>query len=459
MKLLNLIKKKVHIIGINGIGMSALAVYLKKNNIDVSGSDIASNSNTIILEKNGVPVQIGHKPSNVRGKDIIFYSTAIKNNPEIEAAKKNNIPFYNRSKLLQLICNDKFTIVVSGSHGKTTTTSMLGHLLVCSGLSPTIITGGIMNNFGQNIYLTDSNYVVVEADESDGTVFKLNPKILIYLNVDKEHLDYYKSYANLKSKIKNYIKKVSKNSLVILNNDDIFLQKLSNLSKNIITYGKSKNSNYYYKINKLSEKDSKFHLFQKNEKKITKIRSPLLGEHNVQNLSAIMAVLKNLNIRILNNNIMSFKGIQRRMNALGKIKNSILVDDYAHHPTEIQKLAEVCKLYKNKDFFLIVEPHRFSRLNDLYSDYVRVLKNIKNLIILKTYSAGESFEKNMKDSKNLVNDLNVLSNNKVSYIDTYDELFKLLDTLVNAKNSKIIVAAGAGSISAQMRFFYESRKY
>ena len=458
MKLLNLINKKVHIIGINGIGMSALAVYLKKNKINVSGSDIASNSNTIILKKNGIPVQIGHRSSNVRGKDIIFFSTAIKDNPEIDAAKKRNIPFYNRSKLLQLICDDKFTIVVTGSHGKTTTTSMLGHLLVCSGLSPTIITGGIMNNFGQNIYLTDSNYVVVEADESDGTVFKLNPKILIYLNVDKEHLDYYKSYTNLKTKIKTYIKKVSRKSLVILNNDDIYLQKLSKLSKNIITYGKSNKSNYYYKINKLSEKDSKFDFFQKNEKKIIKINSPLLGEHNVQNLSAIMAVIKNLNIRVSNKDIMSFKGIQRRMNTLGKIKNSILVDDYAHHPTEIQKLIEVCKLYKNKEFFLIVEPHRFSRLNYLYSDYVKILKNIKNLIILKTYSAGESFEKNMKDSKNLVNDLNVLSNNNVSYIDTYDDLFKVLDSLVNTKKNKIIVTAGAGSISTQMRFFYESRK-
>ncbi|MDA8711556.1 Mur ligase domain-containing protein, partial [Alphaproteobacteria bacterium] len=190
MKLLDLVNKKVHIIGINGIGMSALAVYLKQNKVDVSGSDIASNPNTKVLEKNGIPVQIGHKPSNVKGKDVIFFSTAIKDNPEIEAAKKNNIPFYNRSKLLQLICNDKFTIVVTGSHGKTTTTSMLGHLLVCSGLNPTILTGGIMNNFGQNIYLTNSKYVVVEADESDGTVFKLNPKILIYLNVDREHLDY-----------------------------------------------------------------------------------------------------------------------------------------------------------------------------------------------------------------------------------------------------------------------------
>ena len=130
MKLLDLVNKKVHIIGINGIGMSALAVYLKQNKVNVSGSDIASNPNTKVLEKNGIPVQIGHKPSNVKGKDIIFFSTAIKDNPEIEAAQKNNIPFYNRSKLLQLICNDKFTIVVTGSHGKTTTTSMLGLSLI-----------------------------------------------------------------------------------------------------------------------------------------------------------------------------------------------------------------------------------------------------------------------------------------------------------------------------------------
>ena len=200
MKFSDLITKNIHIIGINGIGMSALAIYLKKNNINVSGSDIAKNSNTKILNKNDIEVTIGHKPSNIKNKDIIFYSSAIKNNPELSEAKKNNIPHFSRSKLLQLICKDKFTIVISGSHGKTSTTSLLGHLLVSCGLNPTIISGGIMNNFGQNIYLTDSNYVVVEADESDGTIFKLNPNYLVYLNVDQEHLDFYKTYEVLKKK-------------------------------------------------------------------------------------------------------------------------------------------------------------------------------------------------------------------------------------------------------------------
>ena len=205
MKFSDLSSIKVHIIGINGIGMSALAIYLKKNNVDITGSDITYNANTINLEKYKIPVYIGHKISNIKDREVIFYSTAIKNNPEIKEAKKNKIPCYNRSKLLQLICRDKFTIVVSGSHGKTSTTSFLGHLLVCAGLNPTVISGGVMQNFGQNIYLTNSKYVVVEADESDGTVFKLNPKYLLYLNVDREHIDFYKSYSNFKSKIEKFI--------------------------------------------------------------------------------------------------------------------------------------------------------------------------------------------------------------------------------------------------------------
>ncbi len=230
MKLSDLTKSKIHIIGINGIGMSALAIYLKKNKIDVSGSDIAYNANTVNLEKHKIRVYIGHKISNIKNKDIIFYSSAIKNNPEIKEAKKNKIPCYNRSKLLQIICKDKFTIVISGSHGKTSTTSILGHLLVHAGLNPTIISGGIMQNFGQNIYLTDSKYVVVEADESDGTVFKLSPKYLLFLNVDREHVEFYKSYSNLKLKVKKYIlSQIQKDVKIFINNDDFFLSSLKNI--------------------------------------------------------------------------------------------------------------------------------------------------------------------------------------------------------------------------------------
>ena len=459
MKFSDLSTIKVHIIGINGIGMSALAIYLKKNNVDITGSDITYNSNTINLEKYKIPVYIGHKTSNIKDREIIFYSTAIKNNPEIKEAKKNKIPCYNRSKLLQLICRDKFTIVVSGSHGKTSTTSFLGHLLVCAGLNPTVISGGVMQNFGQNIYLTNSKYVVVEADESDGTVFKLNPKYLLYLNVDREHIDFYKSYSNFKSKIKKYIYRQSqKNSKIFINNDDFFLSSLKKYSGNIKTFGSNLDANYSYKLINLTNKRSYFNFLIGKKILFKNLSTNLLGEHNVQNLTAVLSIIDDLGYKIKKSHILSFKGTKRRMNVLGKLKKTIFIDDYAHHPTEIEKLINVISLYKKKNVCLIIEPHRYSRLNDLYSEYLSVLKNINNLIILKTYEAGENYKKGMKNSKNLVNDLNVLNDQKAKYIDNYSDLFSLLDQYVKNKRESIIISAGAGEISNQIRFFYDSKK-
>ncbi len=459
MKFSELISRKVHIIGINGIGMSALAIYLKKNNINVTGSDITYNANTLNLEKNKIPVHIGHKISNIKDRDIIFYSSAIKNNPEIKEAKKNKIPCYNRSKLLQLICKDKFTIVVSGSHGKTSTTSVLGHLLVLAGLNPTIISGGIMENFGQNIYLTDSNYVVVEADESDGTVFKLSPKYLLFLNVDREHIDFYKSFTKFKYKLKKYIlNQAEKNVNIFINHEDQFLSSLKKYTKKIKTFGSTKKANYSYRLIKLTEKISSFDVFKGNKILSKSLSTNLLGEHNVQNLTAVISIIDDLGYKIKKSHLFNFKGTKRRMNILGKLKKATFIDDYAHHPTEIEKLIEVSSLYKNKHVILIIEPHRYSRLNDLYKEYLRVLTNINNLIILKTYGAGENYKKGMKNSKNLVNDLNVLNNQKTKYIGSYIDLFNLLDQSLLNKKASIIISAGAGDISNQIRFFYDSRK-
>ena len=459
MKFSELASNKVHIIGINGIGMSALAIYLKKNNINVTGSDIAHNANTVILEKYKIPVFIGHKSSNIKDRDIIFYSSAIKNNPEIKEAKKNKIPCYNRSKLLQLICKDKFTIVVSGSHGKTSTTSILGHLLVRAGLNPTIISGGIMQNFGQNIYLTDSNYVVVEADESDGTVFKLSPRYLLFLNVDREHIDFYKSYSNFKSKIKNYIlSQIKKDVKIFINNDDNFLFSLKKYSKNLKTFGSNTKADYSYKLKKLSDKKSSFQIYKGKKIISNSLTTNLLGEHNVQNLTAVLSIIDDLGYEIKKSHILDFKGTKRRMNILGKLKKTTFIDDYAHHPTEIDKLINIISLYKKKIVILIIEPHRYSRLNDLYKEYLHVLRNTNNLIILKTYEAGESYKQGMKNSKNLVNDLNVSNNQKTRYIDNYSDLFNLLDQFVLNKSESIVITAGAGDISNQIRFFYDSRK-
>ena len=184
----------------------------------------------------------------------------------------------------------------------------------------------------------------------------------------------------------------------------------------------------------------------------------LLGEHNVQNLTAALSIVDDLGFKIKKSHILNFKGTKRRMNILGKIKKTIFIDDYAHHPTEIEKLINISLLYKKKNIFLIIEPHRYSRLNDLYSEYLSVLKNTNNLIILKTYEAGESYKKGMKNSKNLVNDLNVLNNQKTKYVENYNDLFNLLDQFVLNKSESIVITAGAGDISNQIRFFYDTRK-
>jgi len=316
-----------------------------------------------------------------------------------------------------------------------------------------------MQNFGQNIYLTNSKYVVVEADESDGTVFKLSPKYLLFLNVDREHIDFYKSYSNFKSRVKKYILNQSKKGVkIFINNDDHFLSSLKKYSNKIITFGSNTKADYSYKLIKLTHLKSSFEIL-KGKKILSKnLSSKLLGEHNVQNLIAVLSIIDDLGYDIKKSNILKFKGIKRRMNILGKYKNTIFIDDYAHHPTEIEKLVKTLYLYKKKHVVLVIEPHRYSRLNDLYDEYLSVLKNVNNLIILKTYEAGESYKNGMKSSKNLVNDLNVLNKQNTKYIENYKDLFNLLDQLVLNKSENIIVSAGAGDVSNQMRFFYDSRK-
>ena len=240
-----------------------------------------------------------------------------------------------------------------------------------------------MQNFGQNIYLTDSKYVVVEADESDGTVFKLSPKYLIFLNVDREHIDFYKSYPNFKLKVKKYIlSQIQKDTKIFINNDDPFLSSLKKYSNKIKTYGSNKKSNYSYKLINLNDKRSSFDFFKNKKILFKSLSTNLLGEHNVQNLTAALSIIDDLGYAIKKSHILDFKGTKRRLNIIGKLKQTIFIDDYAHHPTEIEKLIKVSSLYKKKHIFFIIEPHRYSRLNDLYNEYLRVFKNINNLIIL-----------------------------------------------------------------------------
>ena len=282
---------------------------------------------------------------------------------------------------------------------------------------------------------------------------------LLYLNVDREHIDFYKSYSNFKSKIKKYIlSQIKKDVKIFINNDDNFLFSLKKYSKNLKTFGSNTKANYSYKLIELSDKKSSFQIYKGKKIISNSLTTNLLGEHNVQNLTAVLSIIDDLGYEIKKSHILDFKGTKRRMNILGKLNKTTFIDDYAHHPTEIDKLINIISLYKKKIVILIIEPHRYTRLNDLYKEYLHVLRNTNNLIILKTYEAGENYKQGMKNSKNLVNDLNVSNNQKTRYIDNYSDLFNLLDQFVLNKSESIVITAGAGDISNQIRFFYDSRK-
>lgn len=449
----------IHFIGIGGIGMSGIAEILINQGYSVQGSDLRKTEITSRLEEMGACIKVGHDRDNLENAVVVVISSAInKDNPELRHARAVGLPVVRRAEMLAELMRMRSNVAIAGTHGKTTTTTLVATLLDEGGFDPTVINGGIIHAYGSNARAGTGEWMVVEADESDGTLFKLNPDYLIYLNVDREHLDFYKTYEALKSKIKKYIIKISKKSKVFINIDDRYLKTLDTTSNNIITFSGKYHSTYTYKIKSLNDTKSVFNFYFKKQIIKKDITSPLLGEHNVQNLAAILSVLHDLNLDTNNNSIMKYKGTKRRMNKLGKLGKSTIIDDYAHHPTEIEKLIEVSKLFKKKPVFLIIEPHRFSRLNDLYDEFLNSLKNIKNLYILKTYPAGETIKKNMKDSKNLVNDLNVKFNQNAHYLDNYEDLFNIFDEIIKDRTEKVIICAGAGSISNQLKLYYDSRK-
>ena len=276
--------------------------------------------------------------------------------------------------------------------------------------------------------------------------------------MDSEHLDYYKTLNNLQDKVHFYIKKLNKNNTkIFLNGDDPFLKKIN--LKNVIKFGFNPNNNLIIKNLKLSNKNIKFNIISNTYENLNNIKSNLLGEHNAYNVTAICGVLNELGIKINHNDFMTFLGIERRMNQIGTIKTSLFIDDYAHHPLEIDKLISVLKLFNQKNKFLILEPHRLSRLNQLYDDYLKVLLGVSNLIVLETYSAGESLKKKWKNSKDLVNDINTAKTKKAMYISSYEELFVFFDETINKSKNNLFVCAGAGILSKEIKVYYESRKY
>ena len=444
----------IHFIGIGGIGMSGIAEILFQSGYHVQGSDLKQSNNTNRLEKLGIKVFIGQKKSNIIDAKIIVVSTAIsEKNEEFIAAKKMFLPIVHRSEMLGELMRLKQSIAIAGTHGKTTTTSLIAKMIEDNGMDPTIINGGIISSLHSNARLGNGEWMVVEADESDGSFSKLNPTAAIITNIDLEHLDYHKNEDNLENAFYNFVSSIPFYGFVCLCIDNPRTQRLiSKLeNKKVITYGMSANAdiratNIFYKNNKMN-----FSLNIKNNKEfkenVYKIEFSMIGMHNIQNALATIATGIELKIPLtkIKNTLKNFTGVERRFQKVGNFKNTTIIDDYGHHPVEINSALSAARfLAPESKIIAIFQPHRYSRLKDLFDDFCSCFNKADHVFLLDVYAAGEKSIKKF-ESINLEKGLADYGHKNVLYIQNQNLLAKNLLKLIQPND--LIICLGAGSIT------------
>ena len=448
----------IHFVGIGGIGMSGLALIMKGMGFNVQGSDIAISKNIERLVKNKIKININHAKKNIANATIVVISSAIKkNNFELIEAKKKQLPIYKRGEMLANIVSLTKNIVVTGSHGKTTTTSLLAAIFAKTKLDPTIINGGVLNAIKNSAKLGKSDWCILEADESDGSFIHVPPTYSIVTNIDREHMDYYKSMNDLKSLFIKFINKVpsfGKSFICIDNkNNNDLLKKIK--IKNYYTYGINPKSQFYIKnikqLKEFSEYDLAINLPGKKNITIDKIKIPLLGIHNIRNSTAAAAVALTIGIskNVIKSGLKEFKGVQRRFNKIFTHNETNFYDDYAHHPTEIKEVLNgVRAAYKREEVICIFQPHRISRLKDLKKEFSLSFKKADTVILCPIYTAGEKIKLGFN-----YNDFakEIIKNSKVKLfmVDDQYQLAKFVKNNIYGK--KIVVGMGAGTISAWIR--------
>ncbi len=448
----------IHFIGIGGIGMSGLSLIMKGKGFKVQGSDLLFNKNVERLKKEKIKIFIGQKKQNLKNATIVVVSSAIKkNNPEIIEARRKNLTIITRGKMLANIVSLMKNIVVVGSHGKTTTTSLIASIFDKTKLDPTVINGGVINSIKNTAKLGKSDWSILEADESDGSFVHIPPTYSIITNIDREHMDFYKSMEDLKRYFIQFIDKVpsfGKSFICIddkMNNN--ITKKLKN--KNFYTYGINSKSNFFIKNIKQNIKFSEFDLSVNvpNKKRIVikKIRIPLIGIHNIRNSVAAAAVALTVGISIqdIKKGLLNFKGVQRRFNKIFTYNKSDFYDDYAHHPTEIKVVLDgVKKVYKDYEKVCIFQPHRISRLKDLRKEFSFAFKDADIVILCPVYTAGEKIKLNF-NYLNFAKE--IIKNSKVKLFLIKDKIHLANFIKKNIYGKKIVIGMGAGSISNWMR--------
>ncbi len=447
----------IHFVGIGGIGMSGLALVMNGLGYKVQGSDIANNKNIERLNEKKIRVFLNQKKDNIKKTTILVTSSAIKkNNPEVLEAKKKNLPIYSRADMLGHIVSFMRNVVVSGSHGKTTTTSLVSNIFTLGNLDPTIINGGVLNSFGNSAKLGKSNWCVTESDESDGSFLKIPFTYSIVTNLDSEHLDFYKNINNLKKSFIKFIEKIPSLGKGFVCSDDENLKNILKIvkNKNFYTYGTNKNSNFNIINIKQTPNFSFFDIkinIPSKKKIIKNIKLPMIGIHNIRNATAAAALAFTIGLpeKYIKIGLYNFKGVQRRFTHLFDYNKISFYDDYAHHPTEISSvLRSVKNVHKNKKIVCVFQPHRISRVINLKKEFTKCFKLADTVLLCPIFSANEKLKLNFtyKSFANLI-----IKNSSVNLIKIENE--KQLKRFIKQDSfgNKIYIGMGAGSISNWMK--------
>lgn len=440
--------KKIHFVGIGGSGMSGIAEVLFNLGYKISGSDAKDG---VILERFrdfGIEIFVGHDAKNISDDvEVVVISSAISgDNPEVVFAKSKKIPVIPRAEMLAELMRLKYSILVAGTHGKTTTTSIISWLMNKLNLDPTIVIGGKLNDIGTGAKLGQGKFFVAEADESDGSFLKYNPIVAVLTNIDSDHLDYYGDMENLKKAFLSFIDKVPFYGFSVLCNDNALVRELvQKTNRKCLTYGIENESDLMAKNLAIKDGFNTFDVYKKGVN-IGKIQLPIPGRHNVLNSLAAISVLLELNVQFedIAKTIRQFKGVGRRIEIKGKKNEVLVVDDYGHHPTEMMATWNaVSDFWKEYKKFVIFQPHRYSRTYILAKEFAEVLANMDNVFILPIYQAGEKNIHNI-DINYILQFVSAEAKNRIKYFENREDLNKYLDENIDGKS--LVLTLGAGDV-------------
>ena len=439
--------RHVHFIGVGGIGMSGLAEILRTLEFDVSGSDVREGETTRRLERLGVRIDIGHRAENVRGADVVVYTSAVhSDNPEGRAARAAGTPVIPRAEMLAELMRVKYGIAIAGSHGKTTTTSLVATVLRAGGLDPTVVVGGRMEALGSNARLGAGDLLVAEADESDGSFLRLKPSIAVVTNIDPEHLDYYETHEALKDAFVTFLEQVPFYGLSVLCLDHPHVQDLlPRIGRRHVTYGLSPQATYSARAIQFRGLETSFLALRRGES-LGEFTVRMPGQHNVQNTLAAIAVADELEIPldVMKDALATFHGVARRFSIVSQPEGVTLVDDYGHHPAEVEATLKAARNAYSQRILVAFQPHRYTRTAHLFDEFTRAFNEADVLFVTDIYPAGEAPIPGIT-SERLAQGIAEHGHHAVRYVSDRTLLSSEIARLV--RPGDVVIALGAGDIN------------